>query len=181
MTNEVDHIASRVSPVGVATLDTLSANAQQPRAFDALASRIGRWVCVTLVALTVAACAVPSNTALVEHGFDVRNVGAQSVSDAIVRYGDFVRAFCDRGIPCRKGYATFYGVYMPIQDSFTVTWKTADGQEHRAVIHVSGHLKDRGRLHAYALRFDGSALSVMQELRNSNTTDVKLETLPLYP
>ena len=181
MSKQSDHpIASRVSPVGAAALDTLRANAQQPRAFGVLASRIGRWMCVTLIALTVAACAALPNKEL-EHGFDVRNVGTQPVSDAIVRYGDFVRAFCDRGIPCRKGYATFYGVNMPIQDSFTVTWKTAHGQDQRAFVPVRERLVDATRFRRLLLRFDGGSLTVLQGSYHREAGLPGWEEAPLYP
>lgn len=134
-----------------------------------------------VLAACLVGCAVSPFKQPIAHGFDVRSAGIDPVSDVVVHYGAFKRSFCDNGIPCRKGYAVFYGIYMPIQDSFTVTWKTPLGHEHRAVVNVRDRLIDPKRLHAFALQLDGSTIYVTQELRSINAWDVKLESAPLYP
>lgn len=140
------------------------------------------WVWSIVFGLWLAGCTSTRQSMPVLHGFDVRNVGSEPVSDVLVRYGAFSRPFCDNGIPCRPKYGVFYGEYMPIQDAFTVTWKTADGQEHRALVQVRRRLQDASRLQVLALRLDGPTLRVEQWLKNSDATrPLEFEKLPLYP
>src|SRR5437899_1814303 len=100
--------------------------------------RLPQWLIVVTLGGVLSACAAVQSVGQVEHGFDVSSVGSGGLSDVLIRYGEVRRAFCDRGIPCRRGYSIFYGVHMPIQEEMRVSWKTADGALHHIRVPVKG-------------------------------------------
>lgn len=144
--------------------------------------RLSRWLAAVVFALLGGCAAIPgSGFGKVEHGFNLEIVGQPAISDVLIRYGEFQRMFCDKDIPCRKGYGTFYGVYMPIQDQMQVTWKTADGQQHQAVVPVRGKVHDLSRFRRLFLRFNGEQLVVLQGSYYQNPGLAGWEEAPLYP
>jgi hypothetical protein len=120
-------------------------------------NHLRRLIALTLSA-SLAGCAAEPNSST--NGFDVLNSGVAPISSVAIKYGDIEYRDCDSG--CTQGFRSFHGHGEPIQNSFTVTWKTADGHDHQAEVPVRSRLAAIEQSRQFSLRFDGDQLSVLQ-------------------
>ena len=130
------------------------------------------------VIVAIAGCGSLSSNKNIEHGLSVENVGTSLISNVSLRYGTVTREFCKQGCAYKGG--SFYGVYMPIQNEMFVTWKTADGSEHKADVSVKEKLVAPNRLKSLMLYFNQDHLTVLQALEQEQRGAVGFEKYPLY-
>ena len=112
-----------------------------------------------LAAMLLAGCA---NTSKLEHAVGYLNVGAVSIYDIEVTYGQAVIPFKGQKLSRRSGG---WGVRMPIQDQMTVTWHTdqATPPHHIAIAELRSKVSRSYELKNRELRFNADKLELWRE------------------
>jgi len=150
--------------------------------FSAFNSMVGRWaVGIVVVGSFVV---LQGCTAIQEpfHRLHYCNIGAVALTSVQIRYGQVTWPLTPEGRMSGGRFNCLSGVgisdSMPIPVAMYVTWKTEDGQEHKASVPVRSKLKSSYPLNTIEVRFNGDQLEVFEIVRPIATRELEFR---LYP